>query len=161
MTQNPSDFTVRKAQDTDITHVVRLLADDFLGRQRESYNLPLPASYWRSFELIRSDPNNHIIVLEHDGEIIGAMQITFIPCLTYRGGKRCQIEGVRVDRRMRGQGLGRLLIEWAIDEAREQGCHLVQLTMNKERLDVNDFYGALGFVGSHVGLKLHLDPHSN
>lgn len=161
MTQKALDFIIRKAEETDIPHVVRLLAEDFLGRQRERYELPLPASYWRSFELIRNDPNNDIIVLEHDGEIVGAMQITFIPCLTFQGGKRCQIEGVRIDRRMRGKGLGRLIIEWAIGKAREQGCHLVQLTMNEERSEVNDFYEALGFVSSHMGMKLHLDPNTN
>lgn len=156
MTQKAPEFTIRRAKATDIPHVVRLLADDFLGRQREQYELPLPASYWRSFELIESDPHNDIIVLEQDGEIIGNMQVTFIPCLTYRGGMRCLIEGVRIDRRMRGDGLGRLLIEWAIDEARKKECHMVQLTMNKERLDVIDFYQSLGFVASHAGLKLHL-----
>ena len=160
MTQNTPDFIIRKADETDIPHVVRLLADDFLGSRRENYQLPLPASYWRSYELIRNDPNNHIIVMDHDGEIVGAMQVTFIPCLTFQGGMRCQIEGVRVDRRMRGKGFGRLMIEWAIGEARQQDCHLVQLTMNKDRSEVNDFYEALGFVGSHVGMKLYLDPRS-
>ena len=158
MAHKETDFTIRRAEETDIRHVVRLLADDFLGSQREKYEHPLPASYRRSFDLIRNDPNNDIIVLERGGEIVGALQLTFIQCLTFQGGKRCQIEGVRIDRRLRGQGLGRRIVQWAVDEAREQGCHLIQLTMNKERSAVNDFYEELGFVGTHVGLKLYLDP---
>jgi GNAT superfamily N-acetyltransferase len=58
----------------------------------------------------------------------------------------------RQDRR----GLGRTMIEWAIGQAREQGCGLVQLTSDKQRRDAVRFYESLGFKASHEGLKLSL-----
>jgi hypothetical protein len=48
------------------------------------------------------------------------------------------------------------LIEWAINKAREKSCYLVQLTMNKERDETIKFYGKLGFVATHEGLKHYL-----
>ena len=42
------------------------------------------------------------------------------------------------------------------ERARARGCHLVQLTTDRQRPDALAFYESLGFVGSHVGLKLHL-----
>jgi GNAT superfamily N-acetyltransferase len=45
---------------------------------------------------------------------------------------------------------------WAIGQARERGCGLVQLTTDKSRLDAHRFYLRLGFVASHEGMKLAL-----
>lgn len=48
------------------------------------------------------------------------------------------------------------MIEWAIDQCRERGCGLVQLTTDKARSDALRFYQSLGFADSHEGLKLSL-----
>ncbi|MDE2995486.1 MAG: GNAT family N-acetyltransferase, partial [Bacteroidota bacterium] len=72
------------------------------------------------------------------------------------GGWRAQIEGVRVDRSMRGQGIGRRLIAYAIEWARGRRCEIVQLTTDLRRPDVIRFYENLGFKSSHQGMKLWL-----
>lgn len=91
-----------------------------------------------------------------DGQIAGLFQLTFIPYLTYRGGWRALVEGVRVAAPLRSSGIGRLLFQWAIHRARERGCHLIQLTSDKARPDAIRFYESLGFVATHEGMKLHL-----
>ena len=48
------------------------------------------------------------------------------------------------------------MIEWAIGQAREHGCGLVQLTSDKRRPDALRFYESLGFTASHEGFKLPL-----
>lgn len=136
---------------------MRLLADDPLGAKREAYALPLPARYYAAFEAIDRDENNELVVVEGaDKEVVGMLQLTFIPYLTYRGGWRALIEGVRVAAHLRSSGIGRRLFQWAIERARERGCHLVQLTSDKARPDAIRFYESLGFVASHEGMKLHL-----
>ncbi len=57
---------------------------------------------------------------------------------------------------LRSSGVGRRLFQWAIERARERGCHLIQLTSDKARPDAIRFYESLGFVASHEGMKLHL-----
>jgi GNAT superfamily N-acetyltransferase len=133
-----------------------LLADDDLGSKREEYVLPLPLSYYAAFDAIDRDPNNELIVVDLDGKVIGVFQLTYIPGITYRGSWRAQIEGVRIDPTLRSSGIGRKLFTWAIEQARDRGCHLVQLTSDKARPDAIRFYESLGFVASHEGLKLHL-----
>jgi GNAT superfamily N-acetyltransferase len=49
------------------------------------------------------------------------------------------------------------MLTWAIDEARQRGCALVQLTTDKSRTGAHRFYERLGFVASHEGMKLILD----
>jgi ribosomal protein S18 acetylase RimI-like enzyme len=146
----------RRAERSDLPRIVRLLADDPLGARRERYETPLPGSYLAAFEAIDRDPNNEVVVACRAGTVVGVLQITFIPGLTYQGGWRALIEGVRVDAGARSSGLGKAMIEWAMQRARERECHLVQLTTDKSRPDAKKFYEALGFVASHEGMKLHL-----
>ena len=149
-------LTIRRAMRSDVSDIVRMLADDALGAQREAYESPLPESYYAAFDAISADPNNELVVACEDGRVIGVLQLTFIPYLTYRGSWRALIEGVRIDGSARSRGLGRKLFEWAIEHARQKGCHLVQLTSDKSRADAIRFYQSLGFVASHEGFKLHI-----
>lgn len=146
----------RTAQINDLPAMVQLLADDHLGAQREKPEEPLDNAYVRAFEHIQADPNNELVVVEVDQCVVGLLQLTFIPNLTLQGSWRCLIEGVRIHRSHRGQGLGQALFDWAIERARERGCRLVQLTSDKQRPDAIRFYESLGFVASHEGLKLNL-----
>jgi len=156
MAVDSNGFKFRSAQMVDLQQIVRLLSDDELGSQRERYEENLPDSYRVALEEICADPNNDVIVAEKDGSILGCLQITQIPNLTFQGGKRMQIEGVRIDRSLRGQGVGEKLFLWAIDRARAENCVMVQLTSNKERPDAIRFYEKLGFESTHEGMKLYL-----
>lgn len=154
MSEQPLSF--RPALREDVDAVVRMLADDALGKKRERYESPLPEAYYTAFEAIDGDPNNELTVVESGGAVVGVLQMTFIPYLTYQGGWRALIEGVRVSSELRGAGVGGSMFEWAIARARERGCHVVQLTTDKTRPDALRFYEALGFKASHEGMKLHL-----
>lgn len=149
----------RRARRDDLPAVVRLLADDLLGAGRETVSEPLLPAYLQAFDAIESDPNQALAVAQDaDGRVVGVLQLTFVPSLTHRGGWRAQIEGVRVAAALRSAGVGERMFEWAIDRARERGCRMVQLTTDRARPDAIRFYERLGFVASHVGMKLSLTP---
>lgn len=146
----------RQAKREDLAEIVIMLADDFLGATRERFANPLPESYVKAFEEIDADKNNELIVAEDDGEIIGTLQITFTPSISFQGGKRATVESVRVDEKYRGQGIGKELMLWAINRARAENCFAMQLTTNADRTDAHRFYENLGFTKSHLGMKLYL-----
>jgi GNAT superfamily N-acetyltransferase len=146
----------RQATREDLPEIIRLLADDALGATREKYQTPLPSEYYSAFDAIAADKNNHLIVATQASQIIGTLQLTIIPYLTYQGGKRALIEAVRTDKSVRGQGVGKSMLQWAIEKATAEGCHVAQLTTDKKRPEALEFYKKLGFVASHEGLKLHL-----
>lgn len=150
------EINFRQATREDLPEIVRMLADDFLGAQRERYENPLPESYTKAFAEIAADKNNELIVAEMDGEIVGTLQLTFTPSISFQGGKRATVESVRVDEKYRGCGIGKELMQWAIERAREENCVSVQLTTNADRKDAHRFYENLGFKGSHLGMKLSL-----
>lgn len=152
-----TEITIRLANEQDLDKIVEMLADDELGRARERYEQPIPESYIKAFDAITSDPNNELVVACQGNEVIGVQQITFTPYITYQGGWRATIEGVRTSSQVRGKGVGTKLIKWAIQRSKDRGCHLVQLTTDKQRVDALRFYESLGFKATHEGLKLKLE----
>jgi N-acetylglutamate synthase-like GNAT family acetyltransferase len=149
-------YSIRKACREDVSKIVQLLANDTLGSQRENYQTPLPQVYYTAFDEINADKNQYLLVVEDNGKVIGTSQLTILTYLTFQGGKRGQIEGVRIAESHRGQGIGKMMIEWSIQKSRELGCHLVQLTMDKKRLETIEFYRKIGFNPTHEGFKLAL-----
>lgn len=153
-----SDSTVafRSAYASDLPAIIRMLVDDELAKAREEPGGEVTEAYQNAFEAIDRDTHNHLIVGEKDGAVVAVLQLTFIPNLTYTGGWRAQIEGIRVERSLRGHGVGHELIQYAVDRARGRNCRIVQLTTDRRRPDVVKFYESLGFVASHVGMKMWL-----
>lgn len=150
------ELTFRPAVREDLPAIVRMLADDPLGAQRESFSDPLPGSYHAAFHALDRDPNNELVVAMKGETAIGVLQITFIPYLTHRGGWRALVEGVRVASGARAGGTGGAMMRWAIERARQRDCVMIQLTTDKSRGDALRFYERLGFVVSHHGMKLKL-----
>jgi GNAT superfamily N-acetyltransferase len=145
------DLEIRRATAADVEAVVAMLADDPLGARRES---PGDPAYATAFAEIDADPRQYLAVAVSGGEVVGTLQLTFIPGLSRRGATRALIEAVRVRADQRGSGLGRRLAEWAIETARARGAALVQLTTDASREDAHRFYERLGFQATHVGMKL-------
>lgn len=143
----------RPALRKDVAAVVALLSDDILGQGREWAGLD---RYLAAFDAMQAEGSNHLIVGTDHGRILACYQITFISGLSLSASRRAQIEGVRVARDTRGQGLGALLIQDAETRARAAGCALLQFTTNRSRSDAHRFYERLGFTPSHIGYKKSL-----
>lgn len=144
----------RKAIKDDLPAIIGLLLDDQLGSTRESATDLTP--YVQSFKLIDQDQNQMLMVASSDGEIVGTCHLTLMPSLTFKGSTRLNIEAVRIASSFRGAGLGAKMIKKAIEFGQEHGAAIIQIATNNERSKAKDFYQKLGFVASHVGMKLYL-----
>jgi ribosomal protein S18 acetylase RimI-like enzyme len=151
-----SKLHIREARLADLPAIVALLADDETARHREDPSAPLDPRYLAAFEAIHADPNQHLVAAELNDRLVGTLQLSFLPGLSFRGAWRAQIEAVRIASDLRGQRLGEQMILWAVDRARARDCKMIQLTSTATRLAAHRFYARLGFVQSHVGMKLHL-----
>lgn len=150
----------RDATPEDLPFIVRMYADDPLGQTRETSTDPLPEAYLRAFSEIDADPRHRLIVVEENGDVVGTLQLSFLPHLVLVGGERAQVEAVRVRADRRGSGLGEAMVTWSVDQAQRRGCRLVQLTTNAERDHARRFYERLGFEPTHVGMKLGLTSNA-
>jgi ribosomal protein S18 acetylase RimI-like enzyme len=150
-----SPVTIRPVRRDDVGAIVAMLADDPLGSARERLEDPLPPSYFRAFEVLERDPNIQLVVAQDsEGVVVGCLQLCILPGLSSQGASRALIEDVRVAAHCRSRGIGELLVQWAISEARAKGCKLVELLTHHTRVDAQRFYKRLGFQASHVGMTV-------
>lgn len=143
----------RDASRDDVAALVAMLADDPLGRARESGDL---APYLAAFDEIAANPMHQLIVGEIGGRIVATCQLTILAGLSRQGAKRALVEAVRVVADLRGQRIGEALMAECEARARAAGASVIQLTTDKTRLRAHGFYDRLGFTASHIGYKKSL-----
>jgi len=90
-----------------------------------------------------SEASTLLIALNEDGTILGSMTLAMFDIPT---GRRAWIEDVVVDEQARGQGVGRILNERALEIARDAGAKTVDLTSRPSREAANRLYQRIGFV---------------
>jgi GNAT superfamily N-acetyltransferase len=149
------NLRIRPAQDRDLAELIVLYGDDDLGMLREATEPD--EAYLSAFEAIKNDPNHILVVGEYEDRLVATLLLSFLPGLSRHGAWRAQIEAMRVARDSRGQGLGQIMLDWSIDQARQRGCTLVQLTSDRRRPEAHRFYERAGFEPSHFGYKLFLE----
>jgi len=150
-------ITMRRARREDVAAVVALLADDSRSGEGELVSDPPAAAYFDAFARLDAEPRSLLAVAEgDDGAVLGTLQLTFVPGLSNRGGELALLSAVRIAASQRGQGLGGQMMAWALDEARQRGCGIIELLTHASRTEAQRFYERLGFARSHVGMRLRL-----
>lgn len=91
---------------------------------------------------ILDSDTSHLLIAEDAGHLCGMLTLAIFRIPT---GVRAWIEDVVVDEAQRGQGVGKLLVNAAIDLARSQGAATIDLTSRPSREAANRLYRKLGF----------------
>ena len=92
--------------------------------------------------ITRSEASSLLLATNEEGVIVGSMTLAMFRIPT---GVRAWIEDVVVDESARGQGVGRLLNEHALEIAKAAGARTVELTSRPSREAANRLYLRLGF----------------
>ncbi|MGI9200584.1 MAG: GNAT family N-acetyltransferase, partial [Woeseiaceae bacterium] len=85
-----NEISFRRAVDSDLPGIIAMLADDELGVVREDTSIPLNAKYTHAFAAIEQDPNQILVVVEERDDLVGCLQLTFVPGLSRLGMWRGQ-----------------------------------------------------------------------
>lgn len=90
-----------------------------------------------------------LIVATDRGAVVGCVTISVFPVLT---DVRAWIDDLVVHVSARGRGVGRQLVDHAMNKAAAMGARSVNLTCNPRRTSANALYGKMGFRGreTHV-----------
>jgi histidine triad (HIT) family protein len=143
--------SVRDARPDDAELVARLLAG---GSIRASEDVTNVGSYRSAIEEISAGPGT-VLVAVADGAVVGVCQLLVFRHIQQQGGRCAEIESMHVAEDIRGRGVGSVLLQAAVQRARDAGCYRIQLTSHKARGDAHRFYTRHGFVASHEGFKLY------
>jgi GNAT superfamily N-acetyltransferase len=114
-----------------------------LDSKNETIDKPITKNIW---EMIKSN-NIKYYVAKDNGKIIGSCYICVIPNLTHGGKSIGYIENVITDKNYRKKGIGKKLMEMAIEYAKENNCYKVLLQSGIKREEAHKFYESLGFDG--------------
>jgi GNAT superfamily N-acetyltransferase len=118
------------------------LVAELVGEFRDwwRYDGPSDESLARSVPRLLADPDTDFLLAGEDG----------VCQLRYRYGlwlesEDCELEDLFVRERARGSGLGRALVEAAVERARKRGCGRIQLDTNEGNQAARALYESLGF----------------
>ena len=133
-------MTVRRIKKTDLDNLILLyehLHDNDIVTSKEALG-----KIWE--KIIDSDFFIYFVI-EIDNVIVCSCNLTIIPNLT-RGGKSIGlIENVVTHLNHRNKGLGKVIMNEAIEVAKNQGCYKVMLLSDSRRIEAHKFYESLGF----------------
>jgi GNAT superfamily N-acetyltransferase len=135
----PGDAAIRRATPGDAEAVARLLHDFQLEFDEPSPGVEALAE--RYAELIRN--REMMVLLVGDGPE-GFAQLRFRPWV-YSAGLHSYLEELYVVPSRRGQGLGRALLEAAMDAARSEGAEQMELGTSEDDIAARALYESVGF----------------
>ncbi len=148
---------VRQGRQSDIPRLLELYAQLVISSSpAESGLVPTHDDYRRVFARMMSVPGLELVVAEDEGTVLGSLVLLVVPNLSHRGLPWALVENVIVDGGRRRNGIGKLLMEYAIGRAKESGCYRIGLSSDNRRQEAHRFYRALGFEASAQGFRMSL-----
>ena len=136
----------RDADQADLPFIIGLIDGDPVSAARDAQTGADAANQLAGLRAITADPNHRFLVAELDGQPVGSFQLSFIPGVSRRGTWRGQIESVRVSPEMRGQGIGRALIEAVYARADAAGAPSVYWLTQDFNETARKLYDRIGTV---------------
>jgi N-acetylglutamate synthase-like GNAT family acetyltransferase len=122
---------IRKATLNDETDVFNLLKGLGSSQTPGESLIHTPASAQTYRNIINDDSLGSVLVAEEDGTLVGVITLSY-PIAIRCAGKYTCIEEFIVSDRMRGRGVGTMLLEASIAEARKQRCFEIQVNNPSE-----------------------------
>ncbi len=147
---------VRAATENDIPRILELYRQLAISTAPvELDQKPSLEDYRRVFGQISAVSGLELLVAEEEGEVAGSLVLFIAPNLSHGGLPWALVENVIVDQKYRRQGIGKLLMDYAIARAKEAGCYRIGLSSDKKRQEAHHFYRSLGFEASSHGFRLY------
>lgn len=137
-------ITVHRAGPADVADVTRLISGfrDWLTEAR-----PTDESIAASVELLIADPGTEYLLGGTGGPPSGVCQLRY-RLSVWTGAPDCWLEDLFVEEHARGAGVGRALVDAALDAARARGAARIELDTNETNTGAIALYERAGFSAS-------------
>jgi ribosomal protein S18 acetylase RimI-like enzyme len=114
---------------------------DWMGRDE-----PSDESIRRTAAVLLRDADTEFLLASPDDDAppVGVCQLRY-RLSVWTGAPDCWLEDLFVRADARGRGLGRSLLEAAVERARERGCLRIELDVNEENREALALYRSAGF----------------
>lgn len=136
-----TNVVVREAVESDLAAVLRTYANSGIDGN-SSFDLEEAQKHFNRFRLY---PSYRLFVALVEGEIAGAYSLLIMDNLAKRGAKSAIIEDVAVLPDQQRRGVGRTMMQHAMEHCRIAGCYKLALSSNLNRESAHSFYESFGF----------------
>ena len=134
-------ISCRKASKPDLREILRLYAQP----EMDNGKVLSITEAERILEKIEAYPDYAIYVAVYRDEIIGSFGLLIMNNLGHLGAPSAVIEDVVVDPKWQRQGVGKMMMQRALQICEEKGCYKATVSSNLKRERAHAFYTALGF----------------
>jgi ribosomal protein S18 acetylase RimI-like enzyme len=149
----PEALTIRPASEADLPAVLALYAQPGMD---DGTVMPL-ADAKAVFARFARYPDYTLYVAEADGAVVGSYALLIMDNLGHLGTPSAVIEDVVVTPDRQGGGIGRRMMQHALDVARDKGCYKAVLSSNMKRERAHAFYDGLGFERHGYSFRIGLE----
>jgi GNAT superfamily N-acetyltransferase len=133
------ELEIIKATITDIPFVLDLY------RQIDNEEVLTQDEANITFNKFQLYPNYSLYIVRIKDRIIGTFALLIMDNLAHKGKPSGVVEDVIVDSAYRSMGIGKRMMEFAIDICRKNQCYKLTLSSNLHRERAHRFYESLGF----------------
>ena len=136
---NAAALKIREAVEADLPSILALYSE--VGDAQ----VLSPDRATATFERMKTYPDYHVYVATLDGAIVGTFALLIMDNLAHLGAPSGMVEDVIVSAKRQGQGIGKQMVQFAMERCRERGCYKMALSSNLKREAAHRFYDSLGF----------------
>ncbi len=145
---------IRNASTNDIPIILELLYELGRPRPQEDSNIEEFSNVITKYLL--SEPTRKIIVAEYDNKIVGMASMMLLSRLN-RKSLELYIPELIVQQNYQNKGIGKKIMEFCLDFAKQYKCHRIRLESGNQRTGSHQFYRKLGFEQSSLSFTSNLE----
>lgn len=100
--------------------------------------------------------NYKLFVAEENGQVAGTFALLIMDNLIHNGAKSGVVEAVAVLPSLQGKGIGKEMMQFALNRCKDYGCYKMMLSSNESRTNAHLFYESLGFTRHGFSFRIAL-----
>jgi GNAT superfamily N-acetyltransferase len=135
------NITIEEAKRNDLQAILDL----FALPDMDNGNVLSIDEAGKIFDKMSQYPNYKTYIARDHQIIVGTFSLIIVENIIHCGGASGLVESVVVDNRYRSKGIGKMMMEFAIQKCKESKCYKMSLSSKLIRERAHSFYENLGF----------------
>src|SRR5262249_2273899 len=148
-----SEIKIRLATEADLSVIIELYAQPDM----EGTALHLEEALPLFREIVTSDRQELFVAEGPGSRILGSFSLSYVQHLTHGGARSASLGDIVVKSESQGLGVGKQMMIFAAERARERGCYKLMLSSATRRINAQAFYETLGYERHGISYMLSLD----
>lgn len=149
------NLIIRQATEDDLQFILNLYAQP----EMDNGNVLSLNEAKNIFNRMKQYPNYTVYVALIDNNVVGTFALLMMDNLAHMGTPSGIVEDVAVDHQYHGRGIGKKMMQFAMEKCQKYGCYKLILSSNVKRTKAHQFYESLGF--KQHGISFHVDIKAN